>query len=52
MYGPDVVILLMYGSHNMRYIGFRRLTVVNGPRVFGVSQIYFNTKVIYFKNEY
>ena len=24
------VILLMYGSHDMRHIGFHRLTVVNG----------------------
>ena len=29
MYGPDVVILLMYVSHDMRHIGFHRLTVVN-----------------------
>ena len=28
--GPYWVILLMYGSHNMRHTGFRRLTVVNG----------------------
>ena len=28
--GPYRVILLMYGSHDMRHIGFRRLTVVNG----------------------
>ena len=27
--GPYSVILLMYGSHDMRHIGFRRLTVVN-----------------------
>ena len=28
------IILLMYGSHDMRYTSFRRLTVVNGtPRV-------------------
>ena len=30
MYGPDVAILLMYGSHDMRHTGFSRLTVVNG----------------------
>ena len=30
MYGPDVAILLMYGSHNMRHTGFHRLAVVNG----------------------
>ena len=29
MYGPDVAILLMYGSHDMKHTGFRRLTVVN-----------------------
>ena len=28
--GPYWVILLMYGSHDMRHTGFRRLTVVNG----------------------
>ena len=30
MYEPDVAILLMYGSYDMRYTGFCRLTVVNG----------------------
>ena len=25
MYGPDVAILLMYGSHNMRHIGFQQV---------------------------
>ena len=29
MYGPDVAILLIYGSHDIRHVGFRRLTVVN-----------------------
>ena len=28
--GPYWVILLMYGSHDMRHTGFCRLTVVNG----------------------
>ena len=41
MYGPDVTILLMYGSHNMRHTGFRRLTVVNGPPGFGASHMSF-----------
>ena len=27
--GPYYVILLMYGSHDMRHTSFRRLTVVN-----------------------
>ena len=27
--GPTWPFLLMYGSHNMRHIGFCRLTVVN-----------------------
>ena len=32
--------LLMYGSHCMRHIGFRRLTVVNGTLGFwGVTKI-------------
>ena len=36
--GPYWVILLMYESHNMRHIGFRRLTVVNGTSgIWGVS---------------
>ena len=35
--GPYEVILLMYGSHDTRHIGFRRLTVVNGtPGKLGV----------------
>ena len=38
-YGPYWVILLMYGSHDMRHTGFRRLTVVNGtPRFWGVTR--------------
>ena len=28
--GPYLVILLMCGSHDMRHIGFYRLTIVNG----------------------
>ena len=28
--GPYWVILLIYGSHETRHTGFRRLTVVNG----------------------
>ena len=36
--GPYWFILLKYGSHDMRHIGFRRLTVVNGtPRFWGVT---------------
>ena len=30
MYGPTWPFLFMYGSHDMRHTGFRRLTVVNG----------------------
>ena len=38
MYGPDVTILLMYKSHDMRHTGFHRLTVVNEtPGFFWVS---------------
>ena len=29
MYGPDVAILLTYGSHDVRHVDFRGLTVVN-----------------------
>ena len=36
--GPYWAILLMYGSHDMRHIGFHRLTVVNGtPGFWGVT---------------
>ena len=35
------VILLMYGSHDMRHIGFHRLTVVNRtPGFWGVTAWY------------
>ena len=49
--GPDWVILLMYGSHDMRHTGFRRLTVVNGtPGFRGVTLLvicyYFFTLVL------
>ena len=37
MYGPKWPFLLMYGSHDMRHIGFPR--IVNGPPRFGASQI-------------
>ena len=44
--GPYWVILLKYGSHDMRHTGFRRLTVVNGTLGFwvvtrGVQSHYF-----------
>ena len=36
--GPYWTILLMYGSHDMRHTGFRRLTIVNGtPGFSGVT---------------
>ena len=36
--GPYWVILLKYGSHDMRHTGFRRLTVVNEtPGFWGVT---------------
>ena len=39
--GPYWVILLMYGSHDMRHTGYRRLTVVNGTLEFsGVTAWY------------
>ena len=39
--GPYWVILLMYGSHDMRHTDFRRLTVVNGtPGFWGVTAWY------------
>ena len=40
MAGPDVTILLMYGSHDMRHTGFRRLMVVNEtPGFKGVTNL-------------
>ena len=37
--GPYWVILLKYGSHEMRHTAFRRLTVVNGtPGFWGVTR--------------
>ena len=37
--GPYWIILLMHGSHDMRHIGFRRLTVVNEiPGFLGVTK--------------
>ena len=37
---PYWVILLMYGSHDMRSTGFRRLTVVNGtPGFWNVTNL-------------
>ena len=39
--GPYWAILLMYGSHDMRHTGFRKLTVVNGtPGFWGVTAWY------------
>ena len=39
--GPYWVILLMYGSHDMRHTGLRMLTVVNGTLGFwGVTAWY------------
>ena len=35
---PDLVILLMYWSHDMRHTGFRKLMVVNRTSGIGASQ--------------
>ena len=41
---PYWVILLMYGSHDMRHTSFHRLTVVNGTLGFlGVTQTLYKT---------
>ena len=41
--GPYWVILLMYGSHDVRHTSFRRLTVVNGtPRFWGITKIHYS----------
>ena len=37
--GPYWVLLLIYGSHDMRHTGFRRLTVVNGTLRFHMSPL-------------
>ena len=39
MYGPNVAILLTYGSHDVRQVDFRRLMVVNGTLGFGASHL-------------
>ena len=46
--GPYWVILLKYGSHDMRHTGFRGLTMVNGtPGFWGVtSLIRLNSKIL------
>ena len=43
------VILLMYGSHDMRHIGFHRLTVVNGTSGFWsvTYKVFKNHNLIY-----
>ena len=47
MYGPDVAILLTYGSHDMRHTGFHRLTVVNGnPGVQGATFFLYKISII------
>ena len=39
MYGPDVAILLTYGSHDVGHVDFRGLTVVNWtPRFWGITR--------------
>ena len=46
--GPYWVILLMYGSHDMRHTGFIRLTVVNGTLGFwGVTGKASQTRIAY-----
>ena len=41
--GPTWPFLLMFGSHDMRHIGFLRLTVVNEtPGFWGVTNIFCN----------
>ena len=44
--GPSWVILLMYGSHDIRHTGFHRLTVVNGT--LGFWGVTFSTLQNYF----
>ena len=38
--GPTWPFLFMYGSHDMRHTGFRRLTVVNGTPGTRASHIF------------
>ena len=50
--GPYWAILHMYGSHDMRHTGFRRLTVVNGtPGFWGVTLSKLNKANFYFDLE-
>ena len=45
--GPYWVILLMYGSHDMRHTDFRRLTVVNGtPEFWGVTILHMERFIV------
>ena len=44
--GPYWVILLMYGSHDMRHTGFRRLTIVNGTLGFWGVTIHMNSETL------
>ena len=46
--GPYWVILLMYGSQDIRHTGFRRLTVVNGTPRFLRCHKFFISDRIYF----
>ena len=47
MYGPTWPFLFTYESHDMRDIGFSRLTVVNGDPEFGAfTREISGTKVI------
>ena len=49
MYGPEVAILLMHGSHDMRHIGFRRLTVVNEtPQDSGSRRHTYDVMLVYY----
>ena len=38
--GTTWPLLIMFGSHDMRHTGFRKLTVANGPPEIGASHLF------------
>ena len=52
MYGPDVTILLMYGSHDMRHTGFSQVDCgQQDPRENGASQTISALEIVVDLNE-
>ena len=47
MYGPQVAILLMYRSHDMRRIDFPQVDGQRDPRVWGVTTLTNNIGIFF-----